>query len=72
MVCSNENSIGPAVQGCRDNFDFTVYFEQIAFAIIPSSIFIALSLVDLPRLLHKQRIVIAPQIQWLKQVCKIT
>ena len=68
MACSNDNSIGPAVLGCRGNFDFTVYFEQVAFVIVPSCLFIALSLVDLPRLLYRKQVVNAPRMQLLKQV----
>ncbi|KAG9248121.1 P-loop containing nucleoside triphosphate hydrolase protein [Calycina marina] len=34
-VLSADNSFGPAVKGCRDGFDFTLLFEEIALAIIP-------------------------------------
>lgn len=41
--CPDDASLGPAVQGCRGNFDFTLKFEKIFFALIPASIFIAVS-----------------------------
>ncbi|KAH8195785.1 hypothetical protein TruAng_010059 [Truncatella angustata] len=36
-VCSpnGDDRFGPAVQGCRQNFDFTFVFEQYIFTIIP-------------------------------------
>ena len=42
--CSNDDSFGPTVRGCRGDFDFTIKFEKIFFALIPASVFIALSL----------------------------
>ncbi|KAI1338782.1 P-loop containing nucleoside triphosphate hydrolase protein [Xylariaceae sp. FL0016] len=42
--CADDGLLGPAVQGCRDDFDFTITFENIFFALIPASIFIALYL----------------------------
>lgn len=39
----NDISFGPAVEGCRGNFDFTLKFEKIILSILPSAIFIALS-----------------------------
>ncbi|KUJ23459.1 putative ABC multidrug transporter [Mollisia scopiformis] len=43
-TCNNDHSFGPAVLGCRDDFDFTIEFEQLFFSIIPSVIFIVLSI----------------------------
>ncbi|KAI2615181.1 P-loop containing nucleoside triphosphate hydrolase protein [Hypoxylon sp. NC1633] len=42
--CLDDESFGPAVQGCRGDFDFTIKFEKIFFALIPTAVFIALSL----------------------------
>ncbi|RYP20476.1 hypothetical protein DL765_002775 [Monosporascus sp. GIB2] len=39
--CLNDESIGPAAEGCRGDFDFTIEFEKIFFALIPTAIFIA-------------------------------
>ncbi|KXJ97331.1 putative ABC multidrug transporter [Microdochium bolleyi] len=38
-ACSNDLSLGPQVTGCRDDFDFTVRFEQLFFSIVPASIY---------------------------------
>lgn len=46
--CHDDDAFGPAVRGCRGDFDFTIRFEQLVLAIIPSSVFISLVL---PRLL---------------------
>ena len=35
---SADNAFGPAVKGCRDNFDFTFAFEQIFFSIVPAAL----------------------------------
>lgn len=50
--CSNDDSIGPAVEGCRGDFDFTIKFEKVFFTLIPTSVFIA---VCLPRFLYLVR-----------------
>lgn len=42
--CLSDGSFGPVVSGCRDDFDFTILFENVVFSIIPSSVTIALSL----------------------------
>jgi len=38
-VC-NEAAFGPAVHGCRQDFDFTLAFEQYIFSVLPSTLFI--------------------------------
>lgn len=50
--CLNDESLGPAVEGCRGDFDFTIKFEKIFLSMIPASIFIAASL---PRIVHLKR-----------------
>ncbi|CAK7206573.1 hypothetical protein SEUCBS139899_009369 [Sporothrix eucalyptigena] len=47
--CHDDDTFGPAVQGCRGDFDFTIRFEQLVLAIIPPAVFIPLVL---PRLLY--------------------
>ena len=42
--CLDDQSFGPTVRGCRDDFDFTIKFEKIFFALIPASIFVAVAL----------------------------
>ncbi|KAK0703070.1 hypothetical protein B0T26DRAFT_744190 [Lasiosphaeria miniovina] len=56
-ICLSDNSLGPTVQGCRDDFDFTIKFQKVFFAIIPASVFIALSLARLAYLVPRPRIV---------------
>jgi hypothetical protein len=34
----NEGTLGPQVLGCRGDFDFTIYFEEIMFIIAPASV----------------------------------
>ncbi|KAJ1337861.1 ATP-binding cassette subfamily C (CFTR/MRP) member 1 [Microdochium nivale] len=36
-ACSNDLSLGPQVTGCRDDFDFTIKFEQLFFSVLPAS-----------------------------------
>ena len=43
-ACVDDSSFGPAVSGCRDNFDFTFRFERIVFGLIPAAVFVILSL----------------------------
>lgn len=50
--CLNDADIGPAVQGCRDDFDFTLRFEKIFLSTLPAAIFIALSI---PRVVYLVR-----------------
>ncbi|KAL6901054.1 P-loop containing nucleoside triphosphate hydrolase protein [Trichoderma evansii] len=54
-ACSNDDAFGPAVKGCRGNFDFTVTFEKSILSILPSACFAilaALRLVSLSRQPH--------------------
>ena len=39
----NDNAFGPTVQGCRDNFDFTLLFEQSILSIGPSVLLLLLA-----------------------------
>lgn len=50
--CISDASFGPAVRGCRGDFDFTLKFEKIFLSIIPTSVFLAISL---PRLVYLTR-----------------
>ncbi|KAG4443174.1 hypothetical protein IFR05_001316 [Cadophora sp. M221] len=50
--CVNDESIGPAVEGCRGDFDFTIKFERICFMLIPTAVFIAICL---PRIVYLTR-----------------
>ncbi|KAK0739438.1 hypothetical protein B0T21DRAFT_142373 [Apiosordaria backusii] len=55
--CIDDDSFGPSVQGCRGDFDFTLKFEKIFFAIIPTAIFVALSLPRIAYLYRKPDII---------------
>lgn len=50
--CFNDESLGPTVEGCRGDFDFTIKFEKICFMLLPSTLFIA---IGLPRLIYLLR-----------------
>ncbi|KAI1382741.1 P-loop containing nucleoside triphosphate hydrolase protein [Hypoxylon trugodes] len=54
--CLNDNAFGPAVQGCRGDFDFTIIFEKIFFTIIPAAVFIAICLPQIVYLSRKPEI----------------
>lgn len=42
-ACHNDSFFGPAVTGCRGNFDFTIFFEATILSILPSALFILLA-----------------------------
>ncbi|KAF4949196.1 hypothetical protein FGADI_9053 [Fusarium gaditjirri] len=66
-ACLNDDSLGPAVRGCRGNFDFTVAFQDVVFGIAPASVFICLGLSRILALCHRRRpIVGASAVQWMK------
>jgi len=67
-TCKNDNLIGPNVNGCRDDFDFTVKFELVVFSIVPSAIFFVLALWRTFHLSRKPAVVNEPAIQLLKSV----
>jgi hypothetical protein len=67
-TCSNDESLGPAVLGCRGDFDFTILFELTFFSLVPSCAFILLALWQIQRLFHKRVMIYAPHFQLLKLV----
>ncbi|KZL72491.1 ABC transporter [Colletotrichum tofieldiae] len=66
FFCLNDDTLGPAVHGCRDDFDFTVKFENVVLSIVPASIFVAAALLRLVHLFRKPRVVDGVILQWLK------
>ncbi|OJJ99191.1 hypothetical protein ASPACDRAFT_120323 [Aspergillus aculeatus ATCC 16872] len=44
FTCTDDISFGPAVKGCRGDFDFTLKFETIILSILPSATFVVLSI----------------------------
>lgn len=55
--CLDDQSFGPTVRGCRDDFDFTIKFEKIFFALIPAAIFVAFAPARVVYLTRKPTIV---------------
>ncbi len=67
--CLNDDSFGPHVQGCRDDFDFTFRFEHIFLSILPASIFVAVSLTRSVILIRRPRVVGGNAFGLAKLVC---
>ncbi|KAI1803292.1 putative ABC multidrug transporter [Daldinia bambusicola] len=63
---SNDQSLGPSVLGCRRDFDLTIRFEQLFFILIPSVLFILVSLWRIYVLAHRPVIVNAPSLRLVK------
>jgi ATP-binding cassette, subfamily C (CFTR/MRP), member 1 len=66
--CLNDDTFGPAIHGCRDNFDFTIKFERMFLTLIPESIFMAIALIRIAYLGQRPRIVKGSWIWALKLV----
>lgn len=66
--CTNDNSFGPIVQGCRGDFDFTLRFQNIILGILPAAIFILLALTRVATLAFRSRIVGGKVLQFTKLV----
>ncbi|KAB5582941.1 ABC transporter [Coniochaeta sp. 2T2.1] len=66
--CLNDAAFGPAVQGCRDDFDFTLRFEKIFLSTLPAAVFIALSIPRIVFLIRRPKIAGGLAWQVVKQV----
>lgn len=66
--CLNDDSIGPGVRGCRDDFDFTLKFEKVFLSLLPASVFVAICLPRLVYLLRRPAIVRGTYFMWIKLV----
>jgi ATP-binding cassette subfamily C (CFTR/MRP) protein 1 len=64
----NDNDFGPAVHGCRDNFDFTLLFETTILSIAPSLLVLLLATGRLLYLRSKPKLLWARQFQLFKLV----
>ncbi|KAJ3492561.1 hypothetical protein NLG97_g5309 [Lecanicillium saksenae] len=64
--CINDGSLGPAVQGCRGDFDFTQKFEQVVFSLIPTAAFLVLSGALVYRQAGRPRLVSGAYFQLIK------
>ncbi|PNP83731.1 hypothetical protein FNYG_02948 [Fusarium nygamai] len=71
-ACLNDGSLGPAVRGCRGNFDFTVAFEDFVFVIAPAAVFVCLGFFRILTLCRRRPpLVSASAAQWSKLVLAI-
>lgn len=66
--CVGDISFGPVVWGCRDGFDFTIKFEKIFLSLVPTSVFIAVSLPRLFYLVRRPVVVNGPEFRAVKLV----
>ncbi|EQL03011.1 ABC transporter [Ophiocordyceps sinensis CO18] len=66
--CLNDSSFGPAVVGCRHDFDLTKLFEQAMLSIAPSSAFAVLAVL---RTAHLRRRPVVLQGAWSFQQAKL-
>jgi ATP-binding cassette, subfamily C (CFTR/MRP), member 1 len=55
--CLDDDSFGPAIHGCRDDFDFTIKFERIFFSLVPALVFIVIALTRIVFLVRLPKIV---------------
>lgn len=68
-TCIDDTAFGPIVSGCRGNFDFTLKFEKIILSMLPSAVFIALSVPRGIFLAFRPSIVGGAIFQYTKLVC---
>lgn len=67
--CLNDDSLGPAVRGCRGHFDFTVAFEDVVFVLVPATLFLCLGLSRILRINRRYRPIVGGlAFQWTKLV----
>lgn len=61
MNCANDTNFGPVVVGCRDDFDFTIVFEQSILSIAPSVCFTLISTFRIAHLCRQPRVISSGQ-----------
>ena len=71
-TCLNDDSFGPAVSGCRGDFDFTLTFEEIILSIVPSVCFILLAGLRIIQLSRKPTVLSGHWFQAIKLVRPLT
>ena len=69
-VCPEDDTFGPVLYNCRDNFDFTLLFKQTFLSIAPSSVFIVLATIRITYLFRRPRIIWSTRFQILKIVIR--
>ncbi|CAH0048134.1 unnamed protein product [Clonostachys solani] len=65
-TCPSDDTFGPIVHGCRDDFDFTLLFEHLFFTIVPCAIFIFASSYKITRLCRAEQIANGKLLQRIK------
>lgn len=68
--CGNDNALGPIVSGCRDDFDFTLKFEQLFLSILPSVVFLLAVIFRVFSLRRRLVIIDGPSFRAVKLVSK--
>jgi ATP-binding cassette subfamily C (CFTR/MRP) protein 1 len=63
-----DDTFGPGVQGCRDNFDFTLLFEQSVMSIGPSILFLLFFSIRIWQLYRQDAKVLSSLLSWMKLV----
>jgi ATP-binding cassette subfamily C (CFTR/MRP) protein 1 len=73
LQCSHQvdATFGPTVSGCRDDFDFTIFFEDTFFAIIPSAVLLLAAPFQLLALSRQRSIVLRGRLLSCKLVLTI-
>ncbi|CAH0020515.1 unnamed protein product [Clonostachys rhizophaga] len=67
-TCPSDNTFGPIVHGCRDDFDFTLLFEHLFFTIVPCAVFIFASSYKIRQLCRVEQIANGKLLQGIKSV----
>lgn len=67
----NDDSFGPVVAGCRDDFDFTLVFEESIFTILPSALFLCFIPLRFWSIYRRPDAVKWPRLLLLKLVCRL-
>lgn len=65
---SADAAFGPAVEGCRNNFDFTLTFEQYFFSVVPSILFLIIASLRVEFLRKKKNLVHGKSLRFIKLV----
>ncbi|KAH6652223.1 putative ABC multidrug transporter [Truncatella angustata] len=65
-ICPGDRSFGPAVVGCRNDFDFSITFEETILSIVPSGLFILIAAWRLHTLTSYQKLIRGHAIRYLK------
>lgn len=63
-----DDRFGPSVQGCRSNFDFTLFFEQTILTVVPLLCLMLLGLGRVGMLARQKELVFGRMLKALKQV----